>query len=100
MNMRVESEVVAGVDFDLVRDGVHQQEEEPPPAWMERVGCASQQLEGLQLALKKETIREWTARTRGKPYLYALHKDQVSQRPYQEVIADIGELPASIGALY
>jgi oxygen-independent coproporphyrinogen-3 oxidase len=98
MSMRVESDVITAVDLDVVRDQAF--EREPRAAWMERAGVASQQLDALQVDGKKEAIREWTSRTRGKPYLYALHKHQVSQRPYHDVIADIGQLPDSIGALY
>jgi oxygen-independent coproporphyrinogen-3 oxidase len=68
--------------------------------WSKQARLACEQLQALQIESKKEAIRKWTAEMRGKPYLYALHKDQITIRAYDDVFASIGGIPQHIGALY
>lgn len=71
-----------------------------PSRWAVQARLACEHLEALRLGAKKAAIRVWTAEARGKPYLYALHKSDISERSYEDVIAAVGQLPERIGALY
>jgi oxygen-independent coproporphyrinogen-3 oxidase len=68
--------------------------------WQKEAEDACAVLDTLGLVQKKRAAAEWTSGIIGKPYLHALHKNEIRHWDYDEVRSTLTGLPPRIGALY